>query len=358
MLVVHRLIAGRRERVSEKVVRAPPPEGREEPQAIAPNRTAERAVHVVDALHAVLLLEPEIDEILREVVGLHVLVRARREGGAVKRVAAVVRNHVDLYPAHGRFSGQRAGLVADFLHQAVVEVEAGLIAAEADVLNLDAVDHEHVVVVRRPVNLQRRLLHDLGAADIRRLRGHARNQLSHGERILAGGNRIELLARHHRLRHGAVNVDERRRTGNGHRFLELADRELGVDRGGERRRQRDALALDGAEAGQAKRHGVLAGPEIDNPVAAGVVGDGGACSLDQRRAGSLHGDARQHGAGRIPDNSGDGALRVGWRGHREQSHDQQHTSDEPGHFVLLLNLASLGCRPVRVNTSHLTCQHF
>ena len=105
---------------------------------------------------------------------------------AVELVAAVARDHVDLHAADRRLRRQRAGLIADLVHQPVVEVEAGLVAAEADVLDLHVVDHEHVVVVRRAVHLQRRLLHDLRAADVGRAGRDAGNQLTDGEQITAG----------------------------------------------------------------------------------------------------------------------------------------------------------------------------
>ena len=243
VLIVDRLRPGRRERVAQEVVGAPATVGREEPEAIALDRSAEREVGVVDALHPVLDLETEIDEILRQVVRLHVSVRAGDEDGAAIGVAAVARDHVDLHAAHRRLRRQRAGLVADFFHQPVVEVEAGLVAAEADVLNLDAVDHEHVVVVRRAVHLERRLLHDLRAADIGRRGGDAGDELSDRERILAGRDRVEPLAAHHRLRYRSAHVDERRLARHRHRLLQRADRHLGVDRRGERGGQADLVAL-------------------------------------------------------------------------------------------------------------------
>ena len=192
--------------------------------------------------------EAERHEIVVQVVALHALVAAGREDRAAKLVAAVARDHVDLHAAHRRFGRQRAGLIADLFHQAVVEVEAGLVAAEPDVLDLHVVDHEHVVVVRRAVHLQRRLLHDLRAAHVGRVGGDAGNQLADGERILAGGNGVERLAVHHRLRHRVAHVDERRRAGDGDRLLELTDLQLDVDRGGERRGQADAFAPHGPEA--------------------------------------------------------------------------------------------------------------
>ena len=214
----------------------------------------------------------------------------------MEHVAAVVRDHVDLHAADRRFGRERARLIADLLHQAVVEIKPGLIAAEADVLNLHAVDHEHVVVVRRAVHLERRLLHDLRAADVGRLGRDAGNQLPDGERILARRNGVELLAVHHRLRDRTVDVDQRRGAGDGDRLLELTECQLGVDSGGERRGQRDTVAPERAEAGEGERDRVVTRSEIDDAVAAGIVGDGRARAFDERGAGGLHGHTGQHGA--------------------------------------------------------------
>src|SRR5439155_12676055 len=83
VLIVNRLLARRREGVAEEVVRTPAAERPEEPEAIAPDRTAERDVHVVHALHSILLPEAEINEVLRQVVRLHAVVGAGDEDRAV-----------------------------------------------------------------------------------------------------------------------------------------------------------------------------------------------------------------------------------------------------------------------------------
>ena len=67
----------------------------------------------------------------------------------------------------------------------------------------------------------------------------------------------------------------------------VADLQVGVDRGDEFGRQLDAFALDGAEPGQRERDRVGAGPQVDDPVLPGAVGDGGSDLFDQRRRSPL-----------------------------------------------------------------------
>ena len=88
------------------------------------------------------------------------------------------------------------------------------------------------------------------------------------------GKRRDHVAADRRLPPDALHVDDRRLAGDGDRFRERADPQIRVDRGGERAGQLDALALDGAEAGQREGDGVGAGPQIDDAVLAGAVGDG------------------------------------------------------------------------------------
>jgi hypothetical protein len=60
---------------------------------------------------------------------------------------------------------------------------------------------------------------------------------------------------------------------DGNRFRELSNREVGVHRRGEPRRQLDALTAECAEAGQRKRHRVGARSKVADFVDTLVVGD-------------------------------------------------------------------------------------
>ena len=59
--------------------------------------------------------------------------------------------------------------------------------------------------------------------------------------------------------------------------------------------------------GEREGDDVRAGPQVDDVVPALAVRHDGSHFLDQRRTGGFHGDARQHGAGRVSDHAGDAA---------------------------------------------------
>ena len=115
-----------------------------------------------------------------------------------------------------------------------------------------------------------------------------------------------------------------RGAGHGDGFLQRRDLHLHVD--GERLVDDDAdvLALDGVEAGQLEVDAVDAGrqrEEAEATVAAGYLH----LRLNQRRAGSRHGHAWQHGAGVVGDDSIDTAaefLCESGRCHRQQRYAQ------------------------------------
>jgi hypothetical protein len=79
-------------------------------------------------------------------------------------------------------------------------------------------------------------------------------------------------------------------------FPPAANAHLGVDVGGEARRQPEAFTRDGTEALERESDLVFSGPELRDDETAFTVGDGRALLLDQHRAGGGDSDARQHGA--------------------------------------------------------------
>ena len=122
----------------------------------------------------------------------------------------------------------------------------------------------------------------------------------------------------------ALHVHDRRFAGNGDRLFEVADAQVAVDRGDEVATELDALALHGIEPGQRERHDVGAGTKIDDSILARVVGDDRANLFNQDRAGRFDSHARQHRAGRVFHDTGNGGLRE--RGRREeQDHRQSRT---------------------------------
>ena len=77
---------------------------------------------------------------------------------------------------------------------------------------------------------------------------------------IAASTSLSMIVLHAR----ALDVDDRRLAGDRDRLFERADAQVGVDRGDEVAAQLDALAFDGAETGQRKRHRIGAGPKIDD----------------------------------------------------------------------------------------------
>ena len=124
----------------------------------------------------------------------------------------------------------------------------------------------------------------------------------------------------------ALDVDDRRFAGDRDRLFERADSQIGVDRGDEVAAQLDAFALHRVETGQRERHGVGAGTKIDDAILTGVVADDRAVLLDQDGTGRFNRDARQHRAGRILDDAGDGGLRERSRGKQQDHQEGRHRS--------------------------------
>ena len=84
------------------------------------------------------------------------------------------------------------------------------------------------------------------------------------------------------------------------------------------------FAFHGTEPGQRERHGIGAGPEIDDAVLAGGVGDDRPDLFNQDGAGGFHRHARQDAARGVPDDAGDRGLCIGRRRYEQRNqHDQQ-----------------------------------
>ena len=114
---------------------------------------------------------------------------------------------------------------------------------------------------------------------------------------------------------------------------EGADFQIGVDRRDERAAQLDAFALHRAEAGQRERHGVGARPKIDDSILAGVVADDRADFFNQDGACGFDRHARQHGAGRVFDDAGDGRLSPDGRREQNQGDDGEEDPKHTAHVA-------------------------
>ena len=99
--------------------------------------------------------------------------------------------------------------------------------------------------------------------------------------------------------------------------------------------------LHGTEPGQRERHRVSAGTEIDDSILARVVGDDRADLFNQDRASGFDRHARQHRAGRVFDDTGNGGLRERRR-REEQDHQQGRTlSLADVHIAFLLTVGGI-----------------
>ena len=82
---------------------------------------------------------------------------------------------------------------------------------------------------------------------------HARHHARHGRDIPARRDGVDGLLVEHVLSRCVLHVHDRRLAGHGDRFLNGPDPHFGVDGGGERPGQLDAVAPDGVEARQRDR---------------------------------------------------------------------------------------------------------
>ena len=108
-----------------------------------------------------------------------------------------------------------------------------------------------------------------------------------------------------------MHIHDGRLAGHRDRFLDPAEFQIGVHGRHEVPRQLDAFAFHDTETGQLECYGIAAGPEIDDAVLAGVVGDDRPDSFNQDGAGGFHSYTRQDSTRVVLDNAGDRGLRIG-----------------------------------------------
>src|SRR5205085_2352999 len=159
--------------------------------------------------------------------------------------------------------------------------------------------------------------------------------------------RLERRARQRRLLPDVLQVHDGRFARDGDRFSELADLQVGVDRGGEAGAQLEPLTLQRAEPGEREGHGIGARTQINYPVESLAVTDGGAGFLDEDRAGGFNGDAWQDRTRCVldhPRNAAVGILRRG-SGAEHEDTNRKDTQDRPAaHRIPPCNETPGGCR--------------
>ena len=290
----------------------------EVPQLVADERAAHRRVHVVDVRDAVDRGQALCPQVGVQVVGLPRAVGETAVERPAEVVAAVLRDHVqpDAAGLHlGRAAGRRDG---HLLRQRLVVVVHDPAVAERGVDD-HAVDLHGGMRRVRPVRDHLHLLHHLRAAHVGPGEAHPLRQVADRLRVARGRKRVDGVALQHLGSGRALHVDHGSFTRDRDRLFERADRHLAVDRQREVRLELEAFLDEGREAGQRHRDGVVAGPQIDDGVPARAVGDREAAPFDQRRAGSLHGDARQDAPRVVAHLARDGALGARGCGQQRQT---------------------------------------
>ena len=312
----------------------------EVPQLVLQDRAAERGVDVVDVGDALVRRQPEVLDLLREVVGLPALVQ--REAHVVRSaelVAAVLRDHVQAQAAR-----RDLGVVAGGGHRHLLAQRLVVVVHDQAVAHLRVDDHAvdlHGGVPRGgPVHRHADLLHHLRPADVRPGQPHALREVADGLRVARCRQCIDGVALDDLRPRRALHVHDGRLAGDRDGLFEGADRQRAVDGHRRLRRNLDAFLDEGREAGQRHGDAVGARPQIDDGVAAGAVGDRDARTLDQRRAGGFHGDARQDAARVVRDFACQRAL--GEAGRRQQHYgraDEQRFHESHNESVLLCVLS-------------------
>ena len=135
------------------------------------------------------------------------------------------------------------------------------------------------------------------AGESGRERGKGRDALA------ADGQRIEQITRHDLLPADVLHVDDRARTGDGHRLLQSTHAQIGFDVGRESGSEVDAVAYSRTEARQCEFNVVDPGSQRGNDIPARGVSNSGALLLDQYGARCRNGYAGQHCAGGVFHNS-------------------------------------------------------
>jgi len=295
------------EAVGDDVVVADAAMRAEEPQLVPFDRSAERRVHIEDLVDRIGRSQAAVDQILRQVVALERMAGVADVGRAAQRVAAFARHQVQVRSAGRDFGAERGGLHRDFLAHRVVVIGMAVAAADERV-HLHAVDIDGRVLGDAHVRGEARVDGRSRAADIL-----VADLGAHGERafgLIHARHRdgVEQLPRENRRPLRVLHVDDRRLARDGHRLLDRADAQLGVDGRREVRRQLDAILHERAESWDRERHLVQPGTQVDDGVASLRIGRDGADLFNERGARRLHDDARKDAAARILHEAGDGAL--------------------------------------------------
>ena len=307
-VVVHGLAAVRVERARDGVVAEDVPVRAEKPDPVFRDRPSERLVEIPGHQDGRLRRQAAPDDVVVEVAAREVPVGNRAEERVASNVvAAFLRDDVHAHAAGGGFGAHRARLERHFLRHAVVEVRQRA-AVGAHRVQFHSVDLRDGLKRVRAVRGDPDLLDARRAADILTARDDARERGADVPHHPSARQVVEESPVDDLLLHRALHVHERRLAGHRDGLFERPHFHLAVDGGDRVGLQRDAIALEGAEALERKRDGIDAGTQIDDLELTLAVAHDAPCPFDQRRAGRLDSHAREHGSAVITDKAGDGAL--------------------------------------------------
>src|SRR5206468_3758253 len=135
-----------------------------------------------------------------------------------------------------------------------------LAAATARPADVQAVAIRARIIPAAAVDLPGRAAAAVDAAGIPAA-AHPRDESLNAAARSRRGNRRENVLTHGLLGADALHVDDRRLARDRNRLFERADLQVGIDRRHEGAADLDPFALDGAEAGQGKRHRIGPGQE-------------------------------------------------------------------------------------------------
>jgi hypothetical protein len=249
-----------------------------------------------------------LDDVVVEVAAREVSVGNRTEERvAANVVAAFLRDDVHAHAAGRGLGAHRARLKRHLLRHAVVEVRQRA-AVRTHRVQFHSVNLRDGLKPVRAVRSDPDLLDSRRAANVLSARDDAGERGADVPHHPSARQHVEEVPIDDLLLHRALHVDERRLAGDGNGLLERSDLHVAVDGGDRVGLQRDAIALEGAEALERKRDGIDAGTQIDDLELTLAVADNRSGPLDQRRAGGLDGHAREHGSTVVLDDAGDGAL--------------------------------------------------
>jgi hypothetical protein len=313
------------ERVGDVVLREQISARREEPHLVAHDGPAESGIEIAVLLDGVRRGQTaRLDVAAGEVVGNEVFARVAAEKRSAEPVAAVARDEVDADAAGRRLRVNGGDIDRELGGAGGVGDGAAAPAARNHRAQGNAVDHHPLVGCSSAVGLERgNFLNDRPANVLTHECAFADAGYQHADRercTRAGNGRHQLLVEH-RLSRCRFQIDHRCVAGDGHRFLNAANGQVGVYGKDARAAQLDALVDHGLESRQRERHTVRAWPQVRNRIAAVGVAGGRSRFLDERRTRRFHRDAGQDRATGVADKPGERRLRVSDGRQKEQERE-------------------------------------